>query len=157
MSDANAIIIGATISSGVAILAVGVQHGLERRRLRLGEAAIRIAEFTSLSHALILRLGGLARLEIGAKEYPASFWDLGDRFNTVLASVKLLDKEAIVVCAHRIDRELVRIEHLAKSRVYSDEEWRSERAPLSEMVVELQREARKVLGSPKLSRDVPTL
>jgi hypothetical protein len=161
MNDAAAVVVGATISGVVGILAVFFQQRLARQHERDYAKALRLSEFSAAGWAASLAISELARAREAQKdeiEHSERFQAIVDRFNSALALIQLLDDEEVYAAAHRVDKCLVELSHHARSAEADRDSWRGmQRAELSTAVAEYQRAARRALGSPPLPRPEPWL
>jgi hypothetical protein len=147
VTDAAAIIVGASISAIVAMIVVGLQHRLERLASAKDARAERLARFMGASHEIVLGLGDVARAPDAEKKALLTRLEMDQRvrINQALAELRLLEEADVVEDAMRLDRELVRQARLAEKEVWSPEDWRGQRDSLDPLVKAYETTSRAAL------------
>jgi hypothetical protein len=130
MSDAAAIVIGATVSGLVGVLVVALQHALQLKSEAAGIRARRLSEFTAAAWGAFDDLGPTTRASTDSKE--ARKAELGtreawDRFNAAFAQVQILETKDVYDAATSVQHEMVRCKRLA-----TETEWILTAGALSE-------------------------
>jgi len=158
VNDAAAVLLGSSISAIVAMIVVGLQHSLERRRQERAERADRLGAFFAASHAVAIGIQTLARASVDDKvAVEANIRaTLSDRFNSRLAQLRLLEDCDVVVAAAMIDRELMHQTDMARTVKWDDPEWRDTRNELNRLTDVYESVARRRLGKRSLEK-VPSL
>src|SRR5258705_1253881 len=97
MTNCGTVLLASSISAVVAMVIVGLQHSLERRRQQRADRAERLGGVFAASHAVVLHLGTVARAPLPDKgRIEPDARDLQDRLNAPFAHVRLLEYRAIV-------------------------------------------------------------
>jgi hypothetical protein len=153
VNDATAILVGASISAVVAIVAVAVQHALARRALLAEQRSARLAACLAAAQDLNVAIGRVARLAPGVKAeaYDLVVTTVSTRFNERLAAVLLLDNDKVVQSAFAVDQALMELTRLCFAKAWGPEEWRAQRRVVSDLTHAFQIEARRALGSRALA------
>lgn len=153
MTDSLAVLVGAVISSVVAMFVVGLQYTLERRRLSQAQRVERLADFLAGTHAFFVATDLLARAS--RKEKPRiedeRIAQLTDRANSRFAQMRLLEVPRVLNAATALDRELTHLLHLAVTKQWRREEWQAQWGELERLAKAYQDVVRKELGAPALS------
>jgi hypothetical protein len=145
VSDASAVVIGASISAVIAVLVVLLTAYLERARKSRGDSAFRLAEYLASTHAGSLAIGELARVPASEKKVAReAVMLLVDRKNTVFNAIKLLEVGEIVCAAKAIDDQLIALLGNAEKKEYEDD-WGDQRELLDKAVEEFIATSRKTL------------
>jgi hypothetical protein len=156
MTESATVLVGAALSSMVALLVVVLQQRLARRDQQHEVRAARLADFAAAAWTCTLIIGVVARRQLTKKESDGFEQELEwnsafDAYNEALSRIHLLETEEIVKAADRLDRQMGDSHRLARSQQFSPEEWRVTRAPLSEAVFDYRQVARQALGRPAIS------
>jgi hypothetical protein len=155
VSGPTAALLAATVSGTVSVLVLLLQQYLHRTGERQQETARRLAEFSAASWAFTLELGRLARAPMDQKSKLGDELERdGDRARTALALIQLLDEEAVYQAATEVYAHLFQLHQAARSAVWTREDWRETRRPLSRSVVAFQSASRRALGSPAIDLNV---
>lgn len=148
MTDATAVLLASAISAGVAMIVVGLQNSLERRRRERRDRIERLAAFFSAAHAVAI---GIVSVALAPKPHKAETESevraaLSDRYNSLFSQLRLQENEEVVLAASRIDAELVRLTESASSRQWSRAEWHPQREALAHATAEFEAVARSAMG-----------
>jgi hypothetical protein len=158
VTESAAVLVGASISAIVAMIVVGLQHQLERSRRAKEARAERLARFMAASHAIVLGLGDAAQAPKAEKKALLTRLetDQRDRINQAFAELRLLEKQPVITAATNLRGELVKLTKLAKTDVWSDEDWPNQRALLETRVTDYVTVGRKALRSKALPSTGPS-
>lgn len=150
VSNAAAVVVGATISGVIGILVIVTQQSLVRRHELSAARIARLSDFAAQAWTLTLVISQLARAPLSEKQEildSRRILESTDAFNSAMAKIQLLESGDVFVAAHAIDRCLVYLTREARSRQFDREEWKLLRSDLSAAVDEYQQAARVILGS----------
>ena len=156
VNEASAVLIGSAISAIVAMVVVALQNSLERRRQSLADRADRLGDFLSATYAVS---SGIEEVAIAA---PKSKFHMEadvrsaaqDRLNNSLTRLRLFEDADVVTTATYLERELTRINSLARNQQWARDAWRMQRSELARITHEYETVARQKLGRGQLRNEL---
>jgi hypothetical protein len=132
----------------VSVLVLLLQQYLSRGHERQQATARRLADFSAASWSLTLELGRFARAPMEEKAARETELERhGDRTRAALALIQLLDDNTVYRAAAEVYHQLFELHNAGRERVWTREDWREARRPLSRAVVAFQSASRSALGS----------
>lgn len=151
MTEAGAIILGASVSAMVTVLVVVVQHRLQQRHDRQRATAERPAQFGEASYVTYLAVSRLAQATMSSKpDHP----DVLAAIRGPLTAVILRDDEQLVTAAHAIHRELLRLRDAGAASTWAKNDWWTERSHYTNLIEDFHQRARVHLGAKPLGKSL---
>jgi hypothetical protein len=151
MTEAGAIILGASVSALVTVLVVVVQHRLQQRHDRQRATAERLAQFGEASYVTYL---AVSRLALAPMDSKPDHSDVLTPIRGPLTALILRDDEQLVIAAHAIHRELLRLRDVGEASTWAKHDWWTERSHYSDLVEDFHQRARVHLGARPLGKSL---
>jgi hypothetical protein len=149
MTDSAAVLLGATISSLVAIAVVALQQSLNRREQQRQARAERLGNFAAVAWSATDVIGVMARTPMAAKELAGPDQDRGrqifETFHARLSLIQLLEDPKVVEAAEAVDQAIALHSRLSLAQHLTRDEWRTARVPLREAIGAFRLVARRTL------------
>jgi hypothetical protein len=156
VTETSAVLIGSAISAIVAMVVVALQSSLERRRQSLADRADRLGDFLSATYAVSSGIEEVAiaapksKLHMEADARSAA----QDRLNNSLTRLRLFEDADVVTTATYLERELTRINNLARNQQWTRDAWRTQRTELARITHEYETVARQKLRRGQLRNEL---